>query len=318
MVVLERAGHDFRCRGRVGVGQHDHRNLLEQRREVLERIVLERREAVVVEGGLVDALGIGHLAVGRDHGGIFGQERRGHADRALQHAAAVVAQVQDHALEARVLLGHLAQAAAQVGHRALLEARQADPPDGVVVQHLGLDRLHADLRARDRDRERAFLALAVDRQRDLGAGLAAHALDRLLQRQAAHGLVVDAGDQVARLDAGAEGGGVLDRVDDLDQAFLLRDLDPQAGKAAARAFLQFLEVLLVQVGRVRVEAGDHALDGFGQQLLVIHRLHVLALDLAEDVGHQPELVERQGAGRVLGRRRDLQRGQHAGNDADRD
>ncbi len=314
LVVLQRAGDDLRGRRRIGVGQHHHRDLLEQRRQILQRIVLDRRQPVIVEVGLVDPLGVGHLAIGRDHGHVLGQEGRRHADRALQHAAAVVAQVQHQALHVRILLRQLGQAPAQIGHGALLEAGQADPADG-RIDHLGLDRLHADLGARDRHREGAFFALAVDRQRDLGAGLAAHALDRLFERQPAHRLVVDAGDQVAGLDAGAEGGRVLDRVDDLDQSLFLRDLDAQAGKTAARAFLQFLEILGVQIRRMRVEAGHHALDGFGQQLLVVDRLDVLALDLPEYVRHQPQLLQGQRPRGVLRGRGQLQRGEHAGNES---
>jgi hypothetical protein len=73
----------------------------------------------------------------------------------------------------------------------------------------------------------------------LTASLSAHALDRR---------VVELDDQVARLDAGAEGRGVLDRRDDLDEAVLHADLDAEAAEFALGADLQVLEGLGVEVG----------------------------------------------------------------------
>ena len=101
----------------------------------------------------------------------------------------------------------------------------------------------------------AALALAEDRQRDLGVRLAAHALDGLVERHALDRRVVELDDQVAGLDAGAERGRVLDRRDDLDEAVFHADLDAEAAEPALRADLQLLEGFLVEVGRMRVEAG---------------------------------------------------------------
>jgi hypothetical protein len=53
----------------------------------------------------------------------------------------------------------------------------------------------------------------------------------------------------------------------LDQAVFLGDLDAHADEAAGRAFAEFLERLLVEVLRVRVQAGHHAGDGVGDELL---------------------------------------------------
>src|SRR3546814_7301990 len=50
-----------------------------------------------------------------------------------------------------------------------------------------------------------FAAGAHQRQRDLGAGLAAHQLDRIVERRAVDQLAVDMSDIVAGLDSGAIG-----------------------------------------------------------------------------------------------------------------
>ncbi len=60
----------------------------------------------------------------------------------------------------------------------LLELAQADVLDA-GLELLGLHRLHADLLAGDLEVLRLRPALAHDADRDLGAGLAAHALDRV-------------------------------------------------------------------------------------------------------------------------------------------
>lgn len=147
--------------------------------------------------------------------------------------------------------------------------------------------------ARDGERERAVVALAEDGQRDLRARLAAHLLDGLVERHAAHRFVVDARDEVARTDAGAERGRVFDRRNDLDEPVFRRDFDTQAGEAALRLFLKLFVIGLVEIGRVRIEARHHALDGGGEELFIVDGFDVFVLDLPEDFGEEPQLIERQ-------------------------
>jgi hypothetical protein len=70
---------------------------------------------------------------------------------------------------------------------------------------------------------------------------------------------------------------------------------------------------------VRIERSDHAGDGVGQQLLVRHLLHVVALDQAIDIGQLAQFVQRQGRlDALLRHRRELDRGRHAGDHAEAD
>ena len=197
----------------------------------------------------------------------------------------------------RVGLVQLIDLLDEVVHRAFLELRHADP--AVARFHdLGAHRLGADLLAGDRHREAAVLVLAVDGERDLGVRLAAHALHGIAQRQPLHHRLVDLGDQVIRLEPGAVGRRALDRRDHLHQAVFLRDLDADAHETARRAFAEFLERLLVEILGVRIQPGDHAGNGVADQLLLVDRFDVIALDHAE---HRRQLLQffqrqwRQGA-----------------------
>ena len=58
-----------------------------------------------------------------------------------------------------------------------------------------------------------------------GIDRAAHLLDRLSEGQTLRRSLVDRRDHVAGQHAGLGGGGVFDRGDDLDEAFLLREPD---------------------------------------------------------------------------------------------
>ena len=63
-----------------------------------------------------------------------------------------------------------------------------------------------DFLARDGEGQRLRFILAGNGQRHLGAWFAAHALDAVVQADAFHGLAIEAGNQIAGLDAGAIGG----------------------------------------------------------------------------------------------------------------
>jgi hypothetical protein len=77
-----------------------------------------------------------------------------------------------------------------------------------------------------------------------------------------------------------------------------------------RADLQLLVFLGVEIGRVRIQAGDHAADRFGDELLIFHRLDVALLDRVVDLGKRPQLFERQGGrGIALGPGRQIEREQ---------
>ncbi len=142
----------------------------------------------------------------------------------------------------------------------LIELRDPDIAD-VAALDVRAHRLHVDDLANDRE----FLAVLGrrrdDRQPDRGLGGPAHAVDRLLQRQALNRRIVDFDDQVARHHAGARRGRVVDRADDLDEPAFLHHLEAEAAEfLALHRGLEFVERLGIEIVRMRIERGEHAVD----------------------------------------------------------
>ncbi len=105
---------------------------------------------------------------------------------------------------------------------------------------------------------------------------------------------------VACLDPRAPSRGILRRCDHLDRAILLRDRQAKPAIAAFGLGPQILEIARVEEARMRVEAGEHAVDRALDQLFVIDLFDIVAADFLEDVH---ELVERLVAARFPVRER---------------
>ena len=311
LVILQGARHDFGGRGRSAVHQHHHRHLFHAIRQVFQIIDLHRTQIVFTAGGqphlgvVGTALGIHHQAVGLD-------ESRRHRHRAIEQTARVVAQIEDQPLQRRlVVLVQLAQGLGQQLAGVLLELRHAHIAVA-VFQQLGFDAADLDDRPRQRQHDGLVDALARDGELDRRPRLAAHALDRIVQGHALHRGIVELDDQIAGLDPGLEGRRVLDRRNDLDEAVLHADFDAQAAEFALRAHLQIFETFGVQIRGMRVQPGQHAVDRLGDQLLVFHRLDVIALDAGEHIGKGTQLLDRQRRLRFLvGDRRQVDRQRRA-------
>ena len=153
-------------------------------------------------------------------------------------------------------------------------------------EQLGLHALNLDHGTGQRHHARLGVAFAHERQRYRRIGFAPHALDGIVQAHALHIGFVELDDQVARLEARAPGRCILDRCDDLDEAIFHSDFDAQAAEFPLGADLQIPERLDVQIGGVRIQARKHAVDGFGDQLLVVDRFDIVVLDATEDLGER--------------------------------
>ena len=107
---------------------------------------------------------------------------------------------------------------------------------------------------------------------------------------------------VARLDAGARGGRAVDRGDDADDAFFAGDFDAEAAVLAAGLRLHVAVVGRVHVGGVRVERGEHAVDGRFHRLRFVDLGDVVLLNARQHVGEQFELAVDVAAVAIAGRR----------------
>ena len=293
-VVLQCAGDDLGRRRRTTVDQDHQRDGLDGHRQVLQWIVLVAAQVVFTAGDVL-ALGIlGATIRGHDRR-LRRQEDRRDTDSGIEQTTRIVAQVEYQAFD-RLRLAvladeHLFQVANHVRRRFFLELGNTQVAIS-RLDDLGLDALNLDLVPGEREVEQLRLALTGDGQLDGGLRLAAHLLDCIGQRQALDRRVVDLDDQIAGLDTRAIGGRILYGGHHFDEAVLGADFDTQTAELALRADLQILERVGVQIGGVRVEVGQHAADGKGNQLLVVDRLDIALFDGAEDIGKGAQLLDR--------------------------
>ena len=104
------------------------------------------------------------------------------------------------------------------------------------------------------------------------------------------GLPSSCDDEVAGLDAGLGRRRVVDRRDHLDHPVLHRDLDAEPAELALGLDLHVVPFLGIDVARMRIERGEHALDRGFDELLVRDRLDVGRADLLEHVAEQVQLL----------------------------
>ena len=219
-VVLQSAGDDFGGGGGAFVDQHHQRRALE---------FVAGLGAKLHSRPLVPPLGVNDQAL------VEKSIRNRH--RRLEHAARVVAQIEHQPFEAPP--GFLFQTTK--GPQHLLGRGRLKLADSQVtetrLEHPPLHRSGLDHRPGDLEDQGFGRAGPRHRQLDAGAGLAAHQLHRFVEAHALHRLVVDADDQIAGLDAGLLGRGVVDGRNHFDEAVFHAHLDAQAAEFAGGAFL---------------------------------------------------------------------------------
>src|SRR5258706_205120 len=238
-------------------------------------------------------------AVGIHDERVLRQERRGDGDGGIEQAARVQAQVEDQALQlAPGLLVEVVQRDDEVLAGVLLELGDADQPVA-GLEHPRFHALHADHVAAHDEFERLRLVLAQHRELHFRVGLAAHALHGVGERDALQRHFVQLDDEVSRLDAGAVGRRVLDGGDDFHESVLGADLDAEAAEFALGADLQIAVCVLVEERRMRVEAREHSVDGFLQELAILDGLDVVALDASEDLAEEAQVIDGQHHRRSL-------------------
>src|SRR5271169_190685 len=146
----------------------------------------------------VPALGVFLVTTAYRHDFTLVEEGIANADRLVEQAAGIVAQIEDIALQlvlADVLLEAVERGAQIVG-RLLVELGDLNVAD--IVFLVGLHALDLDDLARERQLQRLLALLADDGELDLGLYVASHLVDRLVEGQALDLLAIDLGDDVPR------------------------------------------------------------------------------------------------------------------------
>ena len=227
-----------------------------------------------------------------DHELIGFQEGAGHGRYRVELVAGFVAQIQYQPLEGSAVSLLKVLDGAHPGLTAVLLER-GDPDMAVTRFHqLVLDALDINNGPCDAEHAGLVLALAHDGEDDVRARFTAPTLDGVLDVHALHVRVVQLDDEIAALDAGLESWSVLDGGDHLNEAVRLGHLDAHAAEFTLRPHLQVLERVRIQIGRMGVEAGEHAVDGVGDELLAINRLNVVALEIAEHLAEGTQFIDR--------------------------
>src|SRR5205085_6413478 len=123
-------------------------------------------------------------------------------DRLIEQATGIVAQIDDKALElVPGLSREVCDCLLETIRGLLVELGDANEAD-IVAFNARTHRAHADDIAGDRYFDRLVLPLAHDLELDLGVDGPAHLLDRLIERESLHRLIIEMRDDVIRHDAG--------------------------------------------------------------------------------------------------------------------
>src|SRR5450631_4385435 len=273
VMVLERTGDDFRRGRRTAVHQHHDGRAVE--------IIAGSRFHFEVRFGCATLRAHDHAAV---------EELVGHRHRRLEHAAGIVAHIEHQALEGpAIALAQFPKGAAQFVAGRVAELRDAHITIAGLRQ-LGFHTVQLHPRTLEGELQRFGAALAHDSDLDLGSLFAAHALDGIAQRIGIDGYAVDGRYDIAGTDAGLRGRRIVQRRNDDDLAVFQRNLDSHARVLARTADLQLVVFFTVEVGRIRIERGDHPADRRLQQLVIVDGNDVLALHPLQHLGQKPRVL----------------------------
>ena len=160
--------------------------------------------------------------------------------------------------------------------------------------------------------------LAGDGELDLGVGLAAHALDGVVEGHVGDGFAVDLRDDVPCAHARAGGRRVVDRRNHAHAGGILRHLEAEASEGALGALVHVLEAFHVEEVRVRVETAHHPLHGKLQELVVGDVFDVVVLDGVENARELTDFLQRKVQNLVLGTGLQAHGAEGAGDGADAD
>ena len=97
------------------------------------------------------------------------------------------------------------------------------------------------------------------------------------------------GDEVSGLNTSGGRRGVINRRDNFDKALFLRDFDAQTAKFTTGLNPHVAGVIGGQIAGVRIQRGQHAVDGGFDQIAFVHLFDILNTDAFKNVAKQVKL-----------------------------
>jgi hypothetical protein len=272
IVILDGAGDDLRRARAVAVHQHHERQVL----------------VLAVLLGKVPILGVVDAPVRVDDQLAALEEAIGDADRLIQRAAGVVAEIEHqtlHPFRRQVL-----QRAADFLVGRFRKISELDIA-GLVVDHdRAADGGDVHLVALDREVDEAVVADPADGDVDFGPLGALQLADRFFAGPALGVLIVYSGDDVPAAQALPVGGRILEHRHHGDVAVDHLDLDAQAVVPAFLALAQLLILTRIEEVRMRIERLQHAVDRPVDQTIRWDLLDVFPVDRRHCRGEDPILL----------------------------
>src|SRR5665213_3223770 len=271
-MILQRAGYDFRGAGRAAIDQNDQ--------------ALSLRD---VSGMGIEPFGVIRRAPAHRENFAALEEIARDRDSLIQNAAAIVAQIDDIALDPGAdLFLQRRYRGLQTAIGMIVESRDMDIADIAFAPRR--DRLDRNETAHDLHVERLLDAIARDKETDLGAAGAAHLLLHIVELEAGNGRAVDLKDRIAGLHARARSRRTVHDGNGLDRAFIGFDHDADAAILTFSPDLHVRKRLGIEIARMRVKIGEHAADGILDKQAVIRLIDISGADLCEGGAETVELI----------------------------
>ena len=273
LVILQSACDNFRGRGRPTIDHDDNRLAIGQ---------------ITGASGIALAL-IGIAPAGGDNLTALQKSIR-HRNRLIQQTAGIVAQIDHIAFELAV--GHfgadLLDGLFQI-FKCLL-AELGDPDIADIFFNARAHGTDPDGVAHQGDLDRIIIAFAHQFQPHGCIDRPAHFIDRLIERQTLHLLVIDLHDEITRQQTGTGGGRVVNRRHHLQDAVFHRDLDAETAEFTAGLDLHIPIAFGIHEAGMRIKGGQHAIDGRLDQLAIIRFLDVIGPNLFKNIAEQIQLA----------------------------
>ena len=271
-LVLQRARDDFGGRSRALVDQHHNGLAVGQ----------------VTRIGLVTLNIILGAAALRNNFPLV-EEDIADFDRLVEQATGVGAQIDDIAgnIGPKLFFDRCHGIAGRIAG-LFVEGGDADHPHRPA--RFELHRLDLDDFAFQRVIHRLGGAFAHHGDLDRSARCTAHLVDRFLQGGAVDEFTIEVGDIIARFDAGACRWRIIGRRDNLDRAVFGGDRQSQPAIFAIGVLAHVLIFADIEIRRMRIKAGEHAVDGALDQFLVIGLVDIIGADAFKNVHQHVELL----------------------------